>query len=466
MTESAQDEPAFLHGSLMRHVSVMSFTASIGLMSIFAVDFVDMIFISQLGNAALAAAVGYAGTLLFFTTSISIGFSIAAGALVARALGARKPDDAREQATSVLFFGLVFALITVVAVFALMPALLDLLGATGETKTLAIKFLSIILPTMPVMMAAMVASAVLRAHGDARRPMMATLIAGVINAIVDPILIFGLDLGLEGAAIASVIARITLFAMAVIPAIRIYDGFAPPAIKFLKRDFAQMSAIAGPAVLANVATPVGAAIVTREMARFGTDAVAGMAVIGRLTPVAFAVVFALSGAVGPIIGQNFGAGLHHRVRGTFIAALQFMLVYVLIAATLLYYLREPIASTFDASGNTLILITLFCGPLALAWFFNGVIFVGNAAFNNLGHPLYSTLINWGRNTLGTWPFALVGGFYYGAGGILIGQAAGGVIFAGIATWLGLKVMTGHAAKATADPFQKHTRAHVLECRTR
>ena len=64
------EEPVFVNGSLMRHVSVMSFTGSIGLMAMFAVDFIDMIFISMLGNEALAAAVGYAGTVLFFTNSI------------------------------------------------------------------------------------------------------------------------------------------------------------------------------------------------------------------------------------------------------------------------------------------------------------------------------------------------------------------------------------------------------------
>jgi len=83
----AEARAVFLEGNLFRHVSVMALTSSIGLMAVFAVDFIDMIFISMLGNAALAAAVGYAGAILFFTTAFGIGMSIAAGALVARALG-------------------------------------------------------------------------------------------------------------------------------------------------------------------------------------------------------------------------------------------------------------------------------------------------------------------------------------------------------------------------------------------
>ncbi|MGJ8611767.1 MAG: MATE family efflux transporter, partial [Octadecabacter sp.] len=78
------NQAKFLTGSLMRHITVMALTSSVGLMAVFLVDFIDMIFISMLGKAELAAAIGYAGAILFFTTSFGIGMSIAGGALVAR----------------------------------------------------------------------------------------------------------------------------------------------------------------------------------------------------------------------------------------------------------------------------------------------------------------------------------------------------------------------------------------------
>ena len=105
------EQAKFLTGSLFKHVSVMSLTASVGLMAIFLVDFVDMIFISMLGKAELAAAVGYAGAILFFTTSFGIGMSVAAGALVARALGAGDEQEAKRKATHALIYGFVFGAI-------------------------------------------------------------------------------------------------------------------------------------------------------------------------------------------------------------------------------------------------------------------------------------------------------------------------------------------------------------------
>jgi len=106
----ADAQAKFLTGNLFRHVSVMSLTSSVGLMAIFAVDFIDMIFIAMLGKAELAAAVGYAATILFFTTSFGIGMAIAAGALVARALGAGDAQLAQERRTHALVYGVTFGI--------------------------------------------------------------------------------------------------------------------------------------------------------------------------------------------------------------------------------------------------------------------------------------------------------------------------------------------------------------------
>jgi putative MATE family efflux protein len=436
----ASAQAKFLQGNLFRHISVMSLTASIGLMAIFAVDFVDMIFISMLGRAELAAAVGYAGAILFFTSSFGIGMSIAAGALVARSLGAGHGVLARQRATHALLLGVGFGAVFAAMVWLNLAGLVALLGGKGHTAALAVNYLQIIVPSLPLLMVGMIGGAILRAHGDARRAMMATIWAGVVNAILDPILIFGFDLALTGAALASVAARVAIAVTALLPIIRYYGGFDRPTLAGLSSDMPPIFAIAFPAILTQVATPIGQAYVTRAMAEFGEAAVAGMAITARLTPVAFGILFALSGAIGPIIGQNFGAGYKDRVRRTFWDGILFTGIVALVVSTLLFALRGQIADLFRATGDTRDLVFLFCGPLSLLFFFNGVIFVANAACNNLGRPFQSTMVNWGRHTLGTVPFVILFSAYLGASGVMIGQAVGGVIFAGIAVWQALRAM--------------------------
>lgn len=456
-----KNNAVFTHGNLMHHVSRMSFTASIGLMAIFAVDLVDMIFISMLGNVALAAAIGYAGTVLFFTNSVNIGLSIAAGALVSRAIGDGRDEDARGYASSVAIFSALTGMVVPLLVFLNLPGVLQLLGAQGEAAQLATSYLFILLPTMSFIGLAMTGMAVLRAYGDAKRSMYATLFGGIVNAILDPIFIFVLGLGLEGAAIASVFARLVMFSFAIYASVKHHNAFAKPSLKRAIKDAKNVSLVAGPAVLANVATPVASAIVVREMAKYGADAVAGMAIIGRLIPVSFSVVFALSGAIGPILGQNFGAGLPDRVREGFKDGLKFAFIYVVCVALILFLLRNLIVSLFDAQGLVQSLVLLFCGPIALTYIFNGAIFVSNAAFNNLGHPGYSAYINWGNCTLGTLPFVLIGSNLYGPLGVVIGQATGTMIFGIIATTVALNVIEKPKETAPESAFERHRRLHAI-----
>ena len=453
----ASEQAKFLTGNLFTQVSVMSLTGSVGLIAVFAVDFIDMLFISMLGKSELAAAVGYAGAVLFFTTSFGIGLAIAAGALAARALGMGHEEEARERATNTMIYGVVFGAAFAALVWVRLPFLVGLLGASGQTADLAVHYLSIIIPSMPLLMLGMIGGAILRAHGDARRAMYATIYGGTVNAVLDPILIFGLGLDLTGAALASVAARVVIAVMSLRPILRHYGGFARPGPATLMRDLPPILGLAVPAILTQLATPIGQAYVTRAMAAYGEAAVAGMAIIGRLIPLAFGVIFALSGAVGPIIGQNFGAGNAERVRGALMAALIFTGLYVLAASAALFALRAPIAALFDAQGITRDLVFLFCGPLALAWFFNGMLFVANAGFNNLGHPYYSTALNWGRHTLGTIPFVMLGAAWMGAPGVLIGQALGGVLFGVLAFWLAIGQARAAVGPTTAPPFQRQAR---------
>ncbi|PIE14561.1 MAG: MATE family efflux transporter [Rhodobacterales bacterium] len=461
---AANPQAKFLTGALMKHIAVMAMASSVGLMVVFLVDFVDMVFIAMLGKAELAAAIGYAGAILFFTGSFGIGVAIAAGALVARALGQGDIALARQRGTNALTIGFTLGALFAATVWFNIDTLVGLLGATGDTRILAVDFMQIILPSLPILLFGIVCSAILRAHGDARRSMLAMIAGGLVNAVLDPILIFGFGLELTGAAMASIAARITLATLTFGWIRKYHQGLARFHPGPVLRDFGPVMGIALPAILTQLATPVGQAWVTRAMASYGEDAVAGMAIVGRLTPVSFGILFALSGAVGPIIGQNAGAGQAGRVRQTFRDALIFTGVVSVTVATILFGLRGGLEWLFQLEGEARQLVFLFAGPLALLWFFNGVIFVSNAAFNNLGRPFLSTLVNWGRHTLGTIPFVVLGGWLWHAPGVLIGQAAGGVVFGLLAWALARRVMAdrgGAKQPGPQDAFARQGRLLAL-----
>ncbi|MCZ8133859.1 MAG: MATE family efflux transporter, partial [Rhodobacteraceae bacterium] len=292
----------FVTGNLFRHVAVMSLTSSVGLMAIFVVDLINMLYISWLQDPEKTAAIGYAGAVLFFTTAFGIGLSVGVSALVARAVGARDVALARQRTTEGLLLGAAFGAGFAALVWAGLPWIVALLGATGETAAEALHYLRVLIPSQPLLMIGMIGAGVLRAHGDARRSMMVTVWGAIVLAALDPVLILWADLGLTGAALAGWGSRAAIAGMALWPIWRHYGGFGRPSGASVVAASVPLFAISGPAVLTQLATPVGQAVVTRMVAGYGEAAVAGMAIAGRLTPVAFGIIFALSGAVGPILG--------------------------------------------------------------------------------------------------------------------------------------------------------------------
>jgi len=446
-------EAKFTRGPTMRHVAVMTATGGVGLVWLFLVDALNLFYISLLGQRELAAAIGFAGTVQFFMISISIGLSIAATALISRSIGAGEGREARRLAAS--------SLVVLVALLSVAAALvwlgrdwaLGLLGATGETRQIAGRFLAMVLPSVPVLGLGMVSGGLLRAAGDARRAMMVTLSAGAVAAVLDPILIFGLGLGLDGAAIALVVMRIILAGIGLGFAIGVHDLVGRIDPRATLGDARQILAIAIPAVATQLSTPFGNAFLTGTVAVHGDAAVAGWAVVGRLTALAFGGIFALSGAVGPIFGQNLGAGLFDRIRSAYRDALIFATGYVLVAWALLWIASPWIVAGFGLSGAGSEVFRAFAAYGAGAFVFIGALFVANASFNNLGRAPWSTAFNWTRDGIAVPLLAVtIGGAAGPAGAVLIRALSGLLIgtVAAITAWR-FVVRLDRAAIAAAAP---------------
>ncbi|HKK35984.1 MAG TPA: MATE family efflux transporter [Paracoccaceae bacterium] len=426
-----QGHGRFVTGSTFRHVAVMTLTGALGLTFMFLVDFVTLLYVARLGDPQATAAMGYAFTLQFFTISVGIGFAVSATALVARSLGARDRAAARRQATSALC--ITVGVLTVTAVLAILARepLLRLLGAEGETLAIASRFLLFTLPSLPVMTFGMVGSSILRAEGDARRAMQVTLSAGIIAAVLDPFLIFDDVLGLpglgwevDGAAAVLLLSRGLTAAFAIRYVVGVHDLAARPEWRAVRRDAGAVFAIALPAAATQLSTPVGNFLLTAAMSRHGDEAVAGWAVVTRMTILAFGGIFALSGAIGGIVSQNWGAGRMDRVRSAYRDALVFAALYVGATWALLWAASDLIARGFALAPGGAAVVREFAEVGAGAFVFAGALFVSNAAFNNLGKPVWSTVCNWGRDAAAI-PLALLvfGALGAGAAGVIWAQAA-------------------------------------------
>jgi putative MATE family efflux protein len=369
----------------------------------------------------------------FFVMSINIGLTIATSATVSRALGAGDKPRARRLAGSALAITAILSAATAAAMILLRDWILaTVLHAHGESAEVASKFIAITMPANVPLAVGLALSGALRAVGDARRAMYVTLSAGIATAFLDPLLIFGLGLGVYGAAWAGVLSRLILLAVGWNGAVGVHDLVARPKLNAVRGDFGPVMAIGFPAIMANMAAPVSSAYTLRVFSDFGEAAIAASAIIDRVAPVAFGVVFALTASVGPIIGQNYGAKLMGRVRRTLTDSFILSISYVLFAWAVLALAAPTLSAAFEAKGESAQYVAFYCRYGVSAWVFLACLFVANTALNNLGFPVLSMAFNWARATLGTIPFVTVGARYGGVQGGLVGFALGAAVFGLIA----------------------------------
>ncbi|MEM6423319.1 MAG: MATE family efflux transporter, partial [Pseudomonadota bacterium] len=211
--------------------------------------------------------------------------------------------------------------------------------------------------------------------------------------------------------------------------IRQHDLLAMPSVGRFFADGRALLAIAAPAVATQLSTPFGNAYLTRIVAEHGDEAVAGWAVVGRLSAVAFGGLFALSGAVGPILGQNRGAGRIDRIQSAYRDALIFTALYTAVVWAVLWLSTPFILQGFGVQGPGVAVLQAFTTYGAAAWLFSGWLFVSNAACNNLGRPVWSTGFNWTRDG------AVIPLLALAAGTLAFGGAAEAVMVQAIAALL-------------------------------
>lgn len=442
----------FVTGSLLRHILVMTGAGAFGLMAIFAGDFANIYFLGWLKDEAVIAAVGYGSAIVFFTISIGIGLSIAASALVSPAVGAGQYVTARRLSTNAHLAAIAVAVVSSLLVWLLTPALLSLMGASGRTLDLAIRYLNIIVPSLPFLASAMTSAAVLRSVGDARRAMNITVSIAVVNTLLDPVLIYWMGLGIDGAAIASTLARLVAMGIGFYGVARVHNLMGRSSLKRFKTDVPRLAAIAVPAVLTNIASPVANGYVTAAVSAFGDSAVAGWTVIGRIVPLAFGAIYALSGSIGPILGQNYGAGDHERLKSAYTLSLYVTAAFTLAAWISLAALAGPLTHLLHTTGEAADLVKLYCRWIAPLFLFMGALFVSNAAFNTLGRPRTSTMLNWGRATVGTIPPVMLGASIAGVSGVFWGYMLGGIVFGCLAVWLGYRLIAEISAERPKIPI--------------
>lgn len=416
----------FLQGSIFQHIHKMTLSASIWITSIFIVSFVDMYFLSLLWQSELIAAVWYAWILVFILTSIGIAITIVMSSSISKLIGAWKKDETLFRTTNIYYFSFLISIPVSILWYICTPELLSLIGASWDTLDYAINYFRIILFTYPLTLIGMASVWVLRWLGDAKRSMMPTLVAGWVNIILDPILIFWFNWGIEWAALATAASRLSLFAVAFYWVYQHwYIKFHP--IKKILLEIRQIWGLFFPIFMTNMTTPIGMAFMMKAFSEYSDDAVAWISVITRLSPLIFVYIYALSAVIGSIVGQNYGAGLYERAKEAIKKSIYISIWYIVFITLSLILANKFIISAFWLTGDGAVLVEFYSYFIAIFFISNAIVFVGSAVFNVIGKAKYSLIINLCKSIILLIPFIFIFSDIYWMQWILIGETLAWVI---------------------------------------
>ena len=412
--------PDLLSAPIPKTMRDMTIPMIFGMVTLMLFNLVDTFFVSLLGTDPLAA-ISFTFPVTFTVISLAIGLSIGTSAIIAKALGAGNLEEARFDGAVALIVSALFVSVLAFIGYIFIDSIFSLLGAKEDLMPLIRDYICVWFIGSVFLITPMIGNAVLRASGDTKTPSMIMGFAGLINAVLDPIFIFGLGpipaYGVEGAAIATTIGRGTAVVWQLIA---LFYGFSR--IKIAVKDLVVKSAVMINLMKVSLGG-IGQFLIgtsswvflMRIMSEFGSEVLAGYTIAIRIMMFTLMPAWGMSNAAATLVGQNLGAKKPDRAEQSvwktgkyaaiFMGAVS--IIYLIFAPTFLgWFTDNPVV----VKNGSLCLRIIAAGYVFYAY---GMVVI--QSFNGSGDTKTPTLINFICFWLFQLPFAYLAAIYFDLG---------------------------------------------------
>jgi len=430
-------------GSITGHLIGQTTPALFAVGAMTLVGIVDAYFIGRLGSAELAA-MSFIFPVTNALSSLGVGVMAAIASVVSRRLGAGEFDRAQRQSTLGIVVAGGLGLALGLALVLLNRPLFRLMQAPEHILPLIDQFMVPWSLGFPLVLLMMGLNGSLRAQGEAKRSSAIMIVMAVTNAVLNPLLIDGLGIlpgfGVAGSAYATIIA----WFLVVVLGFRLLQKtdlpFAPATLReaHIAQGVRDLASVAAPASFANAVNPIGLSVLTALLAHQGAAAVAGFGAAGRLQAFALMPLLALSGSIGAIVGQNWGAKAYDRAWSAWTQAMLFCLAYGLVTALVLFFARDWLAGLFTDDPQVIASFTRYIEIAAWGYAGFGVLITTNGSFNAVGKASRALGLSVSRVLLVMLPVALMCQPLWGEAGVYSAELAanlGGGLLAALLAWM-------------------------------
>ena len=419
-----QREQMMLLEPLPRVITKMAVPSIVAFLITSIYNLADTFFVSGLVsvNASLDQIIMMAGSML----------AVGAASYVSRLLGARSKEKADQVLSTAFFLAFAFGLAVTTLGTAFMEPMVRLLGATDTCEQYAIEYATYVLLVAPFMAATFVMNQCLRAEGSPMRSMLGMGFGGILNCFLDPVFIFGIDMGVAGASMATAISKLVSFAILVFPyaARRSVLRLSPRCFRF-DRDIIVQIVTVGSSSMFRSGLAVVSAIVLNNIAGGISDAVlAGIGVSNKIMMFPFGIILGFGTGFQPVAGFNWGAKRYDRVQESYRFAARTAILGAAVMGLLLAIFAQPLIGLFAKAGHAremreigALCIRLQCLALPI----HGWVAVVNMLCAGLGNAKGALLLSTARQGTCFLPIVYPMSWLWGATGAAAVQAAADIL---------------------------------------
>ncbi len=422
--------------SVRRTLFAMAFPMLAGTFALNAYNLTDTWFVAQLGTLPLAA-MGFIFPVVMLIGCIVRGIGTGVTTLVSHAVGRYDHEDAALLVTHGLIFTFIITAALSVIGYVCISPIFRRLGADGDTLPLIAAYMRIWYIGAPFMSLPMIGNGILVSVGDSKAASRLMMLGMILNIVLDPIMIFGFfsfpAMGIEGAALATVIARIvgTVWLFFLLRKHHLLSlNLRRSSAYFISAR--RINTFAAPSILSLILMPISASVITKILSGFGHEAVAAGGAANRIEMFAFVIPMALGMSLTPFVSQNFGANRIDRVSQAHAVATSFALYYGAAVAVVFFIAAPLLGKLFSEDPKVVHILVSYIRIISFGYGMMEVHRYGGFFLTGLHKPKSATLLNIIRVIALLIPLSYLGASAYGITGVFAGRLLADILSGGIA----------------------------------
>ncbi|WP_319590701.1 MATE family efflux transporter [uncultured Draconibacterium sp.] len=409
-------------GDVKKHLMQLTWPMLLGLIGMVIFNLIDTYFVGKLGVQQLAA-MSFSFPVVMFLNSVAMGVGIGTTSLISRNIIHADKNEVKAMSGRAMVLGLIVVLVFVTIGLLTIRPLFTALGAETDVLKYVDDYMTIWYFGVPFVVIPMIGNNIVRATGDTFTPGMIMLFSAVVNAILDPFMIFGYgpfpEMGIKGAAWATVITR----SMGLVAILYILIKrnkmltFRLDGLRNTLSTWKKVLYVGGPASLSMLITPISVGLITKILAGFGKEAVAAFGVASRVEMFALMVVAALGSVLIIFVGQNFSKQKFDRIKQALTLSFKFSLIWGAAVFVVLLFLGDSIAALFSTDAQVVEITIKYFYIIGASYGFLGMLMLSTSSFNGINKPLPSTVFSMIRMLIIYVPLAWLGSVLFGISGV-------------------------------------------------